>query len=81
MSKEYQRLDGLIPPHPVTVMPDLFPTVMPDLIGHLELSAGRVYRKTAPHGPPRVNAAPFWPKTAIPPSAFTPKSLQNAAFV
>jgi hypothetical protein len=30
MSKEYQRLDGLIPPHPVTVMPDLFPTVMPD---------------------------------------------------
>ena len=37
-------------------------TVMPDLIGHLALSAGRVYRKTASHGPPPVNAAPFWPK-------------------
>ena len=43
------------------------PSVMPDLIGHLSLPAGRVYRKTAPHGPPPVNAAPFWPKTAIPP--------------
>ena len=75
-------------PAPTTVLHDrpppscpTVPSVMPDLIGHLELSAGRVYRKTAPHGPPRVNAAPFWPKTAIPPSAFTPKSLQNAAFV
>ena len=55
--------------------------VMPDLIGHLALSAGRVYRKTAPHSPPRVNAAPFWPKTAIPPSAFTSRTTQNADFV